>query len=101
MNEPEYHPNTQPEPEDKSGLYCFKDHARPCAADCMAYVEPPEGPEYVGRQWARCMILVNTHRTGKHLTIIANIVGKIEQRLGAAAADAKRTNQTPPPRPTG
>lgn len=100
MTQPaEYHPNTKEEPEDKSGLYCFKDHSRPCGADCMAYIDPPEGPDYVGKQWARCMVLVNGHRTGKHLTILANVCGQLERGLATANADARRANQIPPPSP--
>jgi len=38
----------------------------------MAYEQPPQHKDFVGKQWASCMLLVNAHRTGKHLTIVAN-----------------------------
>lgn len=92
-----YHPNMKDMPEDKTGLFCFKDSSRICGADCMAFTDAPEGPEYIGKQWARCLILVNHHRTGKHLVVLASIADKIEKRM----TDARRTNQSPPPRPIG
>lgn len=96
-----FHPNMKDVPEDKTGLFCFKDASRMCGADCMAYVDAPEGPDYVGKQWARCHLLVNQHRTGKHLVVITGILDKIEKKFSAASADARRANQTPLPRPNG
>jgi hypothetical protein len=63
----------------------------------MAYITAPNGPDYVGQQWARCILLVNTHRTGKHLVLLADAVGQQVKKAAAAIADAARTNQPPPP----
>jgi hypothetical protein len=88
-----HHPNVRTEPESKTGLYCFKDSARPCAAECMAFITPPDGPDYKDQQWARCLILVNEHRMGKHLVVLAAGVGELLQIRKKAAADVARTNQ--------
>jgi len=62
-----YHPDIK----EPNGLFCFKDHSRACGPDCMAFLtDRPEGPDYRG-QWASCMILVNEHKSAKHLVIIA------------------------------
>lgn len=92
MTDPLHHPNLKPD-DKESGLICFKDKDRECGASCMAYTDVPEGPDYVGKQWANCMLLVNSHRTGKHLTIIANIGDKLLKKMGTSV------NQTPPPSP--
>ena len=54
-----------------SGLFCFKDQQRACTAECMAYVNPPGGEDYKDQQWAHCLELVNLHRVGKHISLIA------------------------------
>lgn len=85
-----------PQPED---LYCFKDAARPCAAECMAYMTyVPEGDDYKGQQWAHCRLLVDSHRTAKHLVVLTQQVTKINQTISNEAADRKR-HPTPPPPP--
>ena len=59
------------------GLFCYRDQMRLCNAGCMAFLpKAPAGTDYIGEQWAHCMELVNGHRTGKHLTIIANELSK-------------------------
>ncbi len=55
-----------------TGLYCFLDRNKACGADCMAWDSVPNHRDYIGKQFANCMILVNLHRTGKHLTVIAS-----------------------------
>lgn len=65
----------------------------------MAYITAPAGPDYMGQQWARCLLLVNSHRTGKHLVLIADALGQQLKKTAAAIADAARTNQPPPPVP--
>lgn len=83
-----YHPHTK----EVNGLHCFKDHARACGADCMAFqTEKPEGADYRG-QWANCAILVNEHKSAKHLIIIAQGVSTLLKR----EQDRARTTQTPP-----
>lgn len=75
-------------PDEGTGLFCFRNDMRPCGPSCMAYTTTaPKGPDYLGVQWAHCMELVNMHRTGKHLAIIAELVS-VEQltRKRAAAA---------------
>jgi hypothetical protein len=88
---------TQPLPPDR--LVCFKDKTRVCGPDCMAYITRPTGDDYRDQQWANCLLLVNSHRTGKHLVILADAVSKQAQKAATALADAARTNQPPPPMP--
>ncbi len=71
------------------GLTCFLDSGRICGPDCMAYQQPPSGAEYQDQQFAQCMLLVNAHRTAKHLVILASEVRAISDNLTA----------TPPPPP--
>ena len=71
-----------PLPPDK--LVCFKDKTRVCGPDCMAYIAAPTGPDYTDQQWARCLLLVNTHRTGKHLVVLASAMGEILQKAKTA-----------------
>lgn len=59
-------------------LYCYKDNSRVCGPDCMAYLtNPPTDRDYINQAWSRCLLLVSSHRTGKHLTIIAASLGKV------------------------
>ena len=82
-----------------SGLYCFRDQQRACTAECMAYVNPPEGDEYKGQQWAHCLELISLHRSGKHLALLAVYGQKLLQLHHNGAAERQRTNQQPPPVP--
>lgn len=81
------------------GLICFKDKMRVCGPDCMAYTTPPPHPDYTDQQWARCILLVNSHRTGKHLTVIAAALGEQNQKAKTVQADLLRATQLPPPMP--
>ncbi len=57
---------------------CFLAQERECGPDCMAYLAtPPEGAAYTGQQWARCLLLVNAERSGKHLIVLADIGSKL------------------------
>lgn len=75
MVEQSHHPNMKehPEPEKKNGLVCWINADRLCGSDCMAYVDPPmaRGPDYDGKQWANCIVLVSIHQESKHATILA------------------------------
>ena len=96
---PIHHPNmVDDEDVRKNGLICWKDKERPCAADCMAFIEPPEGGDYQGKQWANCLVLVNEHRTGKHLTILAQAGSELVKLRKNDAADRIRNNQPAPPK---
>jgi len=86
--------------EEGSGLYCFLDHARQCTAECMAFISPPDGPDYIDQQWARCLLLVNAHRGGKHLVVLASTSAQMLQNAKNEAADRQR-NQPAPPSPSG
>jgi len=88
-----HHPNIRKE----TGLYCFKDADRPCSAACMAFILPPDGPDYKDQQWANCMELVSMHRSGKHLVVIASQLGELLKKQKTADADRARSNQQPPP----
>ena len=60
-------------PVDDGDIFCFIDASRPCRPECMAHsVFPPEGKDYEGKQWARCMLLSNAHKIGKHVVHIAS-----------------------------
>ncbi len=89
-------PTSLPQP---SGLFCFLNRERYCGPDCMAYISRPDGSDYVAQQWANCMLLVNAHRAGKHMVVIASTLGEQNAKAKTAAADLVRTNQPPPPVP--
>jgi len=94
--EPVLHHPTLKEP-DPEGLICFLNDARPCGADCMAYIERPDGPDYVDQQWANCMLLVNAHRGGKHLVVLASVGADLCKAARVEAADRARLYQPVPP----
>jgi hypothetical protein len=55
----------------------------------MAFVNPPPGEDYKDQQWAHCLELINLHRVGKHVSLLAAQGNKLLEVL--------RT--TPPPVP--
>jgi hypothetical protein len=99
MNIPPHFPETMDaEPARKGSLVCWQDKDRFCGPDCMAYIESPDGPDYAGKQWANCHILVNEHRTGKHLTILVQIGTELVKQRKNEAADRSRMSQPAPPK---
>lgn len=96
VTEPRPHHPTLKEGEE-GGLDCFMDKERPCTASCMAWTPVPEGPDYKDQQWANCMLLVNAHRGGKHLVVLAQVGSKLAEKARTDAADRARSEQTPPP----
>ena len=103
MNHPScvHHPTLTSE-EDKTpgtGLYCFLDSKRPCSSECMAHLaQAPEGPDYATeQQWPHCMLLVNAHRTGKHLVVLAATATDALKTVRTMAADQKRASPAPVP----
>lgn len=75
---------------------CFIDQGRICGPDCMAFLpQPPSEPDYQGEGWAHCHVLVNAHRLGKHLVILAGAVSKVAGIQRQAAAEAVRTQKAP------
>lgn len=105
MNRPVAHPRlhhpTLKEADLADGLLCFMNSERPCGPDCMAYELAPPGPDYQDKQWANCLLLVNAHRAGKHLVVLASVAADQVRQTKNAAADAARNNQPPPPNPKG
>jgi hypothetical protein len=95
-------PSQQPDPEalPLNGLICFLSNDRPCGPDCMAFDAAPEGADYKDKQWANCMLLVNAHRAGKHLIVLASVGAEMVRRAKTEAADHARTNQPAPPKVT-
>lgn len=90
-----YHPNTMPA-EPNRGLACFISQQRVCGPDCMAFLpQPPEGPAYIGEQWAHCMVLVNTDRVGRHLVVLTDVVSKAASRFMQKQAEATRNQPAP------
>lgn len=97
MNSPQHADELDASGIERNGLFCFKDASRPCGADCMAFSDPPEGPDFQGKQWANCMVLVNDHRSAKHLVILASVGGQLAQKAKTEQADRIRNSQQPPP----
>lgn len=72
-------------------MFCYRESARPCDSTCMAYlIEMPDGPDYQGQEWSRCLVLVNEHRQGKHLTVLAGEAVTLRKHLKIKADDATR-----------
>ena len=96
----DYHPNMQEvDPNQKHGA-CFLKQERQCGPDCMAFlVDPPKGDAYLGENWARCHLLVNADRGGRHLAILANVSAGLFQLIKNRAADEARDNQPSPQEP--
>lgn len=101
MNEGQgYHANMKEDDHTKSGLMCFLDQTRECGPDCMSFLtDRPEGPDYQGNQWSHCHVLVNMHRGGKHLVVLASIGSEMQKKAKNEQADRARLNQPPPPVP--
>ena len=86
----------KPAPENE--LYCFLDSARPCQAECMAYLPVrPEGEDYQQAPFSSCMILVNLHKIGKHHVALAQAGANLVRDGRNKAADQARNNQPLPP----
>ncbi len=81
-----------------NGLICWRDKERPCGPECMAFTEAPEGPDYAGKQWASCSLLVYEHRGAKHLVIAAQGIAQLVQLKKNEVADRVRLSQPPPPK---
>ncbi len=95
IEKPDVH---KPEPDT---LFCYKDASRPCASDCVAYlVSRPDGKDYENQAWSQCALLVNAHRTGKHLTILAQQGADLLKHLRIKSADAVREANNPTFNPT-
>ena len=63
-------------------LRCFITPERACGPDCMAFVtQVPMHVDYRGQAWPHCLILLNLHRTGKHLVILAEGMTKVIDRF--------------------
>jgi len=78
------------------GASCYRDQARICGPDCMAYLpQKPEGKAYIGEQWAHCHVLVNMDRQGRHLVVLADVGSKLVSVQRKAEAEAVR-QKTPP-----
>lgn len=75
-----------------TGLYCFINPNRACGPECMAYENAPSGKDFLGKQWANCLLLVNVHRTGKHLTILA---GSVDSLVVSKQDEARRLTPLP------
>jgi hypothetical protein len=91
----QHHPSLKE--DDPNGLYCFLNMARPCGPDCMAWQMPPPGVDYQDQQWASCMLLVNAHRGGKHLVVLAASASELVHKAKNETADRLRAQQPPPP----
>lgn len=83
-------------------LMCFMDQNRVCGPDCVAYLTArPEGKDYEQQPWACCTLLVNAHRGGKHLTVLAQIGADVMKHMRIKSADAVREANNPVAKPKG
>lgn len=81
--------------DDNERLYCHRDQARVCAGDCVAFIpEVPNTADYINQSWAHCMELRAMHVTGKHLTIIANM---LHRKYSSASDPGAAANNIRPP----
>lgn len=75
-----------PSEEEKPSLYCFLASDRVCGPDCVAFnTSPPREQDYVGQHFANCHLLINAHRAGKHLVILAAAATKMHQGVAQQA----------------
>jgi hypothetical protein len=82
--------------DDPNGLICFLNIDRPCEPTCMAWIRPPAGPDFQDQQFSNCMLLVNAHRAGKHLVVLASNTSALIKKAQDEAADRARTQPAPP-----
>ena len=81
-------------PEDM--LFCFLDKDRPCTPACVAFLTTrPEGNDYKEQGWSACSLLVNAHRGGKHLTVLAQLGADYMKHNRIKSADAVREANNP------
>ncbi len=92
-----HHPNIKQ--KEGHGLFCFMDSMRACGPDCMAYETPPNHVDFQDKQWAQCLLLVNAHRAGKHLVVLASCVGEVASTNKKVVADQLRSAQNTPSPP--
>lgn len=79
-------------------VFCFLDSARPCTAECIAYMPvAPEGTDYENQAFSSCLVLVNLHKAGKHVTALAQQGTSLLKHLKVVQADAKRGGPPSPP----
>ncbi len=90
MNEPYIEkPDTRQVQE--GDMFCYRDANRVCDSTCVAFlVVIPDGDDYTEQPWARCHVLVNEHRQGKHLTVLASIGAEMKKQFHINQADMKR-----------
>jgi len=66
-----------PERKQTEELYCHLDMTRSCGPDCMAYLtHPPTDNDYKGQSWAKCRLLVDGYRVGKHVALLAVVANR-------------------------
>lgn len=62
--------------------FCFLNAERVCDMTCTAYLATrPAGPDYENQVFSQCLLLVNTHKTGKHLTILAGELVETKKQI--------------------
>lgn len=79
------------EMETEGTSFCFLDKDRPCSPECVAFIHPPNAQDYESQSWANCHLLVNIHRTGKHLPILADVASNTLKQRRQQIADMQRT----------
>jgi len=77
-------------------LFCFLDATRMCNMACVSFlIVRPEGKDYEGQPFACCSLLVSAHRSGKHLTVLAQIGADVLKHNRIKTADAVREANSP------
>lgn len=102
MNTPPLHHPNMRDDTNKEGMHCFLNSERVCGADCMAFVAPIEKPDhsdFIGKEWAQCHLLINAHRVGKHVAILAVTADSLLKKVKTYFADKERGDQVSPQEP--
>jgi len=87
-------PSSYEEGKGQEALRCFLKAERVCGPDCMAYsTYVANHQDYQNQPWPHCIVLINLHRTGKHLTVLASHVEKL---LGKRDPLEAQRNVPPP-----
>lgn len=94
-DEQAFEPNIRPA---YTGLMCPFDLARPCGANCMAYVTFPRrsAVSELNEQSAHCSLIVGVERLGRNLTILTEMEARAEKKRQLAEADKRQRGQFAP-----
>lgn len=92
-------PNLMDDDPKKNGLVCFLDKARPCGADCMAFISNAEPSAHIGPQASQCLLLVSAEKLTRHVIIVAKLGSDALSLTKKKTQDEKRESQVSPTSP--